>query len=89
MKKIDVNFEDITQEVVDAIAKKYPQGFVESDVISFSHFSNVMEDRIKIMVGEAVYLVKKSIIEEWEVAKYEDGYFKSLNTDDPTSDVDA
>lgn len=89
MKKIEVNFNDITQEVIDAITMQYPQGFVESDIISFAHLNNAMEDRIKIKVGEVLYLVKKSVIEDWEGAKYEDGYFKSLNTEDPTSDVDA
>lgn len=89
MKRIEVNFEDITQEVIDAIAKQYPQGFLDSDIISFSHFNSELEDRIKLSIGDTSYLVKKSIIEDWAAAKYEAGYFKSSDDEDPSSDADV
>ena len=88
MKKIEVNFDDITQEVMNALAKQYPQGFMESDIVSFSHLNSELEDRIKLIIGDTSYLVKKSIIEDWASAKYEEGYFKSSADDDPPSDVD-
>ncbi len=88
MKRIEVNFEDITQDIIDAIAKQYPQGFLDSDIVSFSHLNNELEDRIKLIIGDTSYLVKKSTIEDWEAAKYEEGYFKSPNEEDLASDAD-
>ena len=89
MKKIEVNFDDITQNVIDVLARKYPKGFLDSDIISFSHLTNELEDRVKLTIGDTVYLVKKSTIEDWDAARYESGYFNKLNTDDPSTDADA
>ena len=87
MKKIAVNFEDITNEVIEAIAKEYPQGFIESDIISFSSNLNTkMEDRVKLIVNEKLYLIKKAIINDVLTLRYEEGYFSSLS--DIHEDVD-
>lgn len=88
MKKIAVDFEDITNEVMVAIAKQYPQGFVESDIVSFSSFNGELEDRVKLLHHETVYLIKKSTIEDWSTHRYEEGYFRSLGIDQEQQDAD-
>ena len=88
MKKITVNFEDITTEVVQAIAKQYPQGFIESDIVSFSGLNDAMEDRVKLLLNETVYLIKKSAIEDWSVNRYEEGYFKTFGNEEEQEDAD-
>lgn len=88
MKNIDVNFEDITNELIETIAKKYPQGFVESDVISFSSFNGELEDRVKLIFNETVFLIKKSTIEDWSAHRYEEGYFRSLGNGEEQEDAD-
>lgn len=87
MKKIAIDFEDITNEVMLAIAKQYPQGFVQSDIVSFSSFNGEFEDRVKLQLNDTVYLIKKSTIEDWTYPRYEEGYFKSLG-DDEQQDAD-
>jgi len=88
MKKIPVNFEDITLEIIEAIAKKYPQGFVESDIVSFGHYNAELEDRVKLILNDTVYLVKKSAIEDWSSYRYEDGYFGSMGNEREQQDAD-
>ena len=89
MKKIAVNFGDITNEVIEAIAKAHPQGFIESDIISFSSHSNMeMEDRVKLIINEKVYLIKKSIINDLSTQRYEEDYFSLLANEDVNGDVD-
>lgn len=88
MKKIAVDFDDITNEVMVAIAKQYPQGFVESDIVSFSSFNGELEDRVKLLLNETVYLIKKSTIEDWSSPRYEEGYFKSLGDEEEQQDAD-
>lgn len=88
MKKIAIDFEDITNEVMEAIAKQYPQGFVESDVVRFSNFNGELEDRVKLILDDAVYLIKKSTIEDWSAHRYEDGYFKTQGNEEEQEDAD-
>ncbi len=88
MKKIAVNFEDITTEVINELAKQYPCGFVESDIISFSSFNDELEDRVKLIFNETVYLIKKSTIEDWATYRYEEGYFKSMGNEGEQKDAD-
>ena len=88
MKKVAVNFENITTEIMQAIAKQYPQGFIESDIVSFSSFNDALEDRVKLLLNETVYLIKKSVIEDWSIYKYEEGYFKTFGNEDEQEYVD-
>ena len=80
MKKIDVNFDYITNEVIEVIAKAHPQSFIESDIISFgSNLNMEMEDRVRLIINEKLYLIKKAIINDVLTLRYEEGYFGSLS----------
>ncbi len=84
-KKITVNFENINDELLKEIAKAYPEGFINSDVISFSDVDSKMEDRIKIVLENSVYLIKKSSLENIESSDYENEYLESNNKEKGTS----
>jgi hypothetical protein len=88
MKKIAVNFEDITTEVVQAIAKQYPQVFIESDIVSFSGINDALEHSVKLLLNETVYIIKKSAIVDWSTNRYEEGYFKTFGNEEEQEDAD-
>ena len=79
---------DITNEVMETIAKQYPQGFVESDIVRFSSFNGELEDRVKLILHDAVYLIKKASLEDWAAHRYEAGYFKTLGNEEEQEDAD-
>ncbi|WP_027395117.1 hypothetical protein [Aquimarina latercula] len=78
MKKITVNFENINNELLKEIAKAYPNGFIESDVISFSDVDPKMEDRVKVVLENSMYLIKKSTLEDSESSNFDNEYFESF-----------
>lgn len=88
MKKITVDFQSITFEVIEGIAKKYPQGFIESDVVRFGHTNLGMEDSVELVLNDTLYLIEKSVAEEVIALRYEEGYFAAVQNDKEQQDLD-
>lgn len=88
MKKIDIEFEDITPELLLAIANAYPNGFSDNDVLTFKQVDEEMEDRVKIIFNDTLFLIKKSLLDEAAVSKFDADYFKSLARENENCDAE-
>ncbi|RDY58602.1 hypothetical protein [Flagellimonas nanhaiensis] len=77
MKKIDVDYEYLTADLLKRIAQVNPEGFKEHDVIVLSEVDSELEDRIKVVLDNKVFLIKKSLVETLPDT-FDDEYFKSL-----------
>jgi len=88
MKKVAVDFKNLTPEVIEAIAKAYPEGFIDSDVISFTNVDIEMEDRVKVILNDKVFLIKKTLIEDAISDKFDDDYFSSLSKGEEDCDAE-
>jgi hypothetical protein len=88
MKKIDIEFNDVTPELIAAITKAYPYGFADNDVMTFKHVDEEMEDRVKIIFNDTLFLIKKSLLDEVAVSKFDADYFKSLPRENENWDAE-
>lgn len=88
MKKIDVDFQDVTEEMIRAFAKAFPNEFVESDVIRLANIDQEMEDRVKLVIDDALFLIKKSYLDDAMIDKFDRDYFKSLPREDESCDAE-
>lgn len=61
MKKIRVDFEHIDSNFLEFLAANYPDGFSECEVLKFTLNGKEDESRVKIFMGDTVYLVQKSV----------------------------
>ncbi|WP_420321400.1 hypothetical protein [Flagellimonas sp.] len=80
MKKIDIDYEYLTADLLRKVALAHPEGFKEQDVIVLSEVSSQLEDRIKVVLDNKVFLIKKSLVENLPDT-FDDEYFKSLGGD--------
>lgn len=89
MKKVAIDYKYLNNEIVKAIAKAYPNGFVDSDVITFSEVDKEMEDRIKVELEGVLFLIKRSELEDKMSDKFDDDYFSSLREYDESCDAES
>ncbi|WP_431129415.1 hypothetical protein [Flagellimonas flava] len=87
MKKVNIDYEYLTADLLRRVAAAYPDGFKENDVIVFSEVETELEDRVKIVLDNKVYLVKKSLVENLPDT-FDDEYFKSIGGE-PEGNCDA
>jgi len=88
MKKINIEFQDVTPELIVAIANAYPKGFADNDVLTFKQVDEEMEDRVKIILNDTLFLIKKSFLDEAGISKFDTDYFRSLPRGDESCDAE-
>ena len=60
MKKIIVDYNKITKEILDLLVTTYPNGYNIIDIISFRDKKMNLIDAVQIQNDDAIYLVKVS-----------------------------
>ena len=92
MKKVAVDFKFLTPELLESIVKAYPHGFTDTDVISFTNVNNEVEHRVKVILNDTLFLIKKNslskMLDERHEDKFDEDYFSSLPKDDENCDAE-
>lgn len=92
MRKIAVDFMDLTPEIIDEIVKVYPQGFGETDMVSFTNVDDEIDHRIKVKLNGTLFMIKKSALDkhlnDQFGDKYDEDYFSNLRNDDESCDAE-
>ncbi len=60
MKRIIVDFNKLTNEILDLLVTKYPNGYNAIDIITFHDKNKNRIDAIEVRDEDAIYLVKVS-----------------------------
>ncbi|MFD0862962.1 hypothetical protein ACFQ1M_12170 [Sungkyunkwania multivorans] len=79
MKKLEVDFSYLSNEMIKAIAMIYKDGFKESDVISFKEVHEELGDRVRFVLNDTVFFVKTEQIENIISGVYDDNFFPPKN----------
>jgi len=94
MRKVAVDFKNLTPEIIDEIIKVYPQGFAETDMISFTSVDGEIENCIKVIVDDTLFMIKKEVLKKVLIAddrfddKFDEEYFSSLPKGDESCDAE-
>jgi len=58
MKRIIVDYNKLTKEVLSLLVEKYPDGYGDKDIISFKNTNNEIIEALEIKTKGIIYLVK-------------------------------
>jgi hypothetical protein len=72
MKRIIVDFAKLTTDILELLAKKYPNGYDYSDVISFKNTKGENIRTVEVKTEDTIYLVKISAKLEQTLEDYID-----------------
>lgn len=60
MKRVIVDYKKLTDDILDLLVEKYPDGYDDDDIITFKNAQNEVVECVEVRTEEAVYLVKIS-----------------------------
>jgi len=60
MKRIIVELKKLTPEIFTLLTEKFPDGYYDSDIITFENHHNEIIEAVEVKTDETIYLVKVS-----------------------------
>ena len=58
MQRVIIDYKKLTPEILSLLATKFPDGYGDSDIISFHNHKNETIDAVEVRTDEIIYLVK-------------------------------
>ena len=88
MKRIIVDYNKLTSEILAMLVEKYPDGYTDSDVIRFKNAKNETVDALEVRTDDTIYLVKVSTRLADTMENYdEDDYFMNNQEEEISSNT--
>lgn len=60
MKRIIVDYSKLTNEILNLLIEKFPDGYDDSNIISFRNAKNELIEAVEVRTDDTIYLVKVS-----------------------------
>ena len=60
MKRIIVDYAKLTNEILNLLVEKFPDGYDDSDIIRFRNAKNELIEAVEVKTEDTIYLVKVS-----------------------------
>lgn len=60
MKRVIVDYAKLTNEILNLLVEKFPDGYDDSDVIRFRNAKNELIEAVEVRTEDTIYLVKIS-----------------------------
>lgn len=58
LKRVIVDFKKLTPEILELLVDKYPDGYDDSDIITFRNLKNEVIEAVEVRTDDTIYLVK-------------------------------
>ncbi|GAA4888390.1 hypothetical protein GCM10023311_10360 [Flaviramulus aquimarinus] len=83
LKRVIVDFKKLTPEILALLVERYPDGYGESQIISFKNQHNEIIEAIEVTTHDTKYLVKVSTKLVTTMANYDEDDYEDFAEDDP------
>ena len=80
-----VDYQKLNEDILDLLVEKFPDGYDDSDIISFRNAQNEIIEAVEVRTDDSIYLVKvgKRLVQAMEDHDDDDG-----NDDIPEVELD-
>lgn len=91
LKRVIVDFKKLTPEVLKLLVEKYPDGYDDTNIITFKNAQGERIEAVEVTTDDTKYLVKISAKLEKTMANYDEDDYEDFADDDPDAipDVDV
>lgn len=83
MRRLIVDYKKLHPEVLNLLVKKFPDGYGDSDIITFDNHKNETIEAIEVKTNDTIYLIKVG-----SKLRYTMSIFKVEDLITPKSDLD-
>jgi DNA-directed RNA polymerase subunit delta len=87
MKRIIVDYAKLTQEILDLLVEKYPDGYEEIDIVRFKNIQNELIEAVEVRTDDTIYLVKISKKLQDRMINYDDDFDIDLPPEGLVKDI--
>jgi hypothetical protein len=83
-----VDYQKLNEDILNLLIDKFPDGYDETDIISFRNAQNEVVDAVEVKTEDTIYLVKvgKRLFQAME--DFEDSDDKDSSTEDEAPDIE-
>jgi DNA-directed RNA polymerase subunit delta len=85
MKRVIVEYAKLTNEILNLLVEKFPDGYDDSDIIRFKNAKNEIIEAVEVKTEDTIYLVKVSM----KLADRIENYDEDEEFDAPEESLDA
>ena len=84
-----VDYQKLNEDILDLLVEKFPDGYDDSDIITFKNANGEVIEAVKVKTEDTVYLVKvgRRLVQAME--DFEDSDNSDSSTEDETPDIDT
>lgn len=61
MKRVIVDFKKLTEDILNMLVEKYPDGYNDGDIITFKNAAGETIEAVEVRTEDTIYLVKVSV----------------------------
>jgi hypothetical protein len=72
MKRVIVDYAKLTNEILNLLVEKFPDGYDDSDIIRFRNAKNELIEAVEVKTEDTIYLVKVSTKLADRIGNYDD-----------------
>jgi DNA-directed RNA polymerase subunit delta len=88
MKRIIVDYAKLTQEILDLLVEKYPDGYEEINIVRFKNIQNELIEAVEVRTDDTIYLVKISKKLQDRMINYDDDFDIDLPPEGLVKDIE-
>ena len=85
MKRVIVDFKKLTEDILNMLVEKFPDGYGDSDILVFKNAAGETIEAVEVKTEDTIYLVKVSVRLEESMENHVD----TSDDDDDDDDDDA
>lgn len=89
LKRVIVDFKKLTPEVLKLLVEKYPDGYDDTNIITFKNAQGERIEAVEVSTDDTKYLVKISAKLEKTMANYDEDDYEDFADDDPDAIPDV
>ncbi|MEO8532310.1 MAG: DNA primase [Flavobacterium sp.] len=82
MKRVIVDYAKLTNEILNLLVEKFPDGYDDSDVIRFRNAKNELIEAVEVRTEDTIYLVKISTKLADRIENYDEDDDIDVDVDD-------
>jgi hypothetical protein len=72
MKRVIVDYAKLTNEILNLLVERFPEGYDDSDIIRFRNAKNELIEAVEVKTEDTIYLVKVSLKLADRIENHED-----------------
>lgn len=88
MKRIIVDYSKLNNEILTLLVEKFPDGYDDSDIISFRNAKNELIEAVEVRTEDTIYLVKVSKKLATRIENFEEDSIEDLDIIAPEKSID-